>query len=106
MGCARLTKIRLTQISSSSSKVAVLQQRDQDGAVYRPAINGKVVMTDEYPPLKSPLSSVASVFPTLTPAQMERVAARGQTRQVQAGEILVEAGEKDRPFFVIKSGQV
>ncbi len=63
-------------------------------------------MTDAYPPLKSPLSSAASVFPTLKPAQIERLAAQGRVRQVQPGEVLVEAGEKGAPFFVVKTGQV
>ena len=63
-------------------------------------------MTDAYPPLRSILSSVASVFPTLKPAQIERLAALGRLRQVQPGEVLVEAGEKGAPLFVIKTGQV
>jgi len=64
-------------------------------------------MTDVYPPLKSTLSSGAAlVFPTLKPAQIERVAAQGRVRQVRPGEVLIEAGEKNAPFFVIKTGQV
>src|SRR5258708_4975848 len=63
-------------------------------------------MITEYPALKSPFSSVAAVFPTLKPAQIERLAARGRVRKVQPGEVLVEAGDKDAPFFVIKTGQV
>lgn len=63
-------------------------------------------MTDAYPPLRSILSSTASVFPTLKPAQIERLAAQGRVRQVQPGEVLVEAGEKGAPLFVIKTGQV
>ncbi|MFI5294993.1 MAG: FAD-dependent oxidoreductase [Thermodesulfovibrionales bacterium] len=63
-------------------------------------------MTDAYPPLKSPLSSTASVFPTLKPAQIERLAAQGRVRKVQPGEVLVEAGEKGAPLFVIMTAQV
>ncbi len=63
-------------------------------------------MTHAYPPLKSPIMSAASVFPTLTPAQLERTAAQGRARQVQPGEVLAEAGDKDAPLFVIMSGQV
>jgi len=40
------------------------------------------------------------VFPVLTPEQIVRVAAHGQTRKVQRGEVLVEAGQLDTPFFV------
>jgi hypothetical protein len=50
-------------------------------------------MSDTYPPLKSTLSSgIESVFPTLNPAQIERMAAVGRTRQVEPDEVLVEAG--------------
>src|SRR5713101_4143194 len=63
-------------------------------------------MTDAYPPLRSILSSPASVFPTLTPAQIERLSAQGRVRQIRPGEILVEAGEKGAPFFIVQTGQV
>jgi thioredoxin reductase (NADPH) len=63
-------------------------------------------MNDEYPPLKSPFSTTASVFPILTPAQIERLAALGRVRQVRAGEVLVEAGDKNTPLFVVRTGQV
>lgn len=63
-------------------------------------------MSDAYPLLKSPLSSLASVFPTLTLAQIERLSTHGRVRQVQSGEVLVEAGVTGAPFFVVKSGQV
>jgi thioredoxin reductase (NADPH) len=46
------------------------------------------------------------VFPTLKPAQLERLAGQGRVRQVQPGEVLVEAGQKDAPLFVVKTGQV
>jgi thioredoxin reductase (NADPH) len=47
-----------------------------------------------------------AAFPTLTPAQMSRVAAFGRTREVRPGEILFEAGDQHLPFFVVKSGAV
>src|SRR2546423_3437705 len=46
------------------------------------------------------------MFPKLTPKQVERAAAHGHTREVQAGEILVEAGQRNVPFFIIKKGHV
>ena len=46
------------------------------------------------------------VFPTLTAAQIARVAAHGRARQVRQGEILVEAGADVMPFFVVTAGQV
>lgn len=63
-------------------------------------------MTDVFPPLKSILSSPALAFPALKWAEIERLAAQGCIRQIQPGEVLVEAAEKDAPFFVIKTGQV
>jgi hypothetical protein len=60
-------------------------------------------MSDTYPPLKSTLSSgIESVFPTLKPAQIERMAAIGRVRQVEPGEVLVEAGQKDAQFLWLK----
>jgi thioredoxin reductase (NADPH) len=51
-------------------------------------------------------SRAEHIFPTLTPAQMARVAAHGHTRRVTAGEVLVEAGENVMPFFMLLSGQI
>jgi thioredoxin reductase (NADPH) len=46
------------------------------------------------------------LFPTLTAAQIARIAAHGRVRSVAAGEILVEAGDHVVPFFVVKSGEL
>ena len=45
------------------------------------------------------------VFPRLTPAQMDRVAAHGCRRRVKSGEVLLEMGDSGR-IFVITSGSV
>ena len=64
-------------------------------------------MTDRYLPVPLTLAArVDQVFPTLTPAQIARVAAYGQVRRVQPGEVLVEAGDQVVPCFVITAGQV
>ena len=44
------------------------------------------------------------IFPTLTAAHIARFAARGEPRKVGAGQILVEQGDPDVPFFVVVSG--
>lgn len=49
---------------------------------------------------------VEHVFPTLTAEQIARVAAHGQTRAVEAGDVLIEAGASDMPFFVVTAGRV
>ena len=64
-------------------------------------------MTDTTPAIPLTVSSrVEHVFPTLTPVQVARIAARGNVRQVQSGEVLVEAGDLTTRFFVVKAGQV
>ena len=44
------------------------------------------------------------VFPTLTAAQIERIAAHGRRRATNRGEVLVEAGAPVVPFFVVTAG--
>jgi thioredoxin reductase (NADPH) len=64
-------------------------------------------MTETTQPLSLPLHSrVDHVFPTLTPVQIERVAAHGRVRPFRAREVLVEAGERAVPFFVVTAGQI
>jgi thioredoxin reductase (NADPH) len=48
----------------------------------------------------------ARAFPTLTPPQMERIAAHGTRRQTSAGEVLVRAGDSHVPFFMVASGAI
>src|SRR5215813_9329826 len=55
------------------------------------------------PTLASPIEQT---FPTLTPAQAARIEAHGRVRPVQAGEVLVEAGQPVIPFFLVKSGRL
>ena len=56
-----------------------------------------------------PLSSgpnAALLFPTLTPAQIGRIAAHGVTVPVARGDVLIESGEINVPFFVVNSGAI
>lgn len=64
-------------------------------------------MTDTALPVALTLpSGVERMFPTLTPPQVERIAAHGHVRLIRAGEMLVEPGEQIVPFFVVTAGQV
>jgi thioredoxin reductase (NADPH) len=45
------------------------------------------------------------LFPTLTDAQISRIAAHGRRRQVTRGELLVEGGDR-APFFVVVRGTI
>jgi thioredoxin reductase (NADPH) len=51
-------------------------------------------------------SGMERMFPTLTAAQIERIAARGRVRAMLPGEVLIEAGAQIVPFFVVRRGQV
>jgi len=44
------------------------------------------------------------LFPTLTGAQVGRIAARGRRRSIARGDVLVEAGARAPSFFVVVSG--
>jgi thioredoxin reductase (NADPH) len=46
------------------------------------------------------------MFPKLSEAQLARIAAHGRTRAVEAGEVLVEAGDSHARFFVVTAGRV
>jgi thioredoxin reductase (NADPH) len=64
-------------------------------------------MPDSSPPLAlTVVSRLDHVFPTLTPAQIARIAQHGQVRKTRPGEVLVEAGAKVVPFFVVTAGEV
>jgi thioredoxin reductase (NADPH) len=55
-------------------------------------------------PLKSSLFE--QIYPTLTPAQIRRIAAHGHMRTMQRGEVLIEQGDRNMPFFVVVSGEI
>ena len=61
-------------------------------------------------PIRStPLASApdaALMFPTLTSAQIARIASHGVTRPITRGEVLIEGGQTDVPFFVLKTGEI
>jgi thioredoxin reductase (NADPH) len=51
-------------------------------------------------------SLVEQIFPTLTPVQIRRVVPHGHKRAMQPGQVLIEQGDKNVPFFVVVSGEV
>jgi thioredoxin reductase (NADPH) len=60
----------------------------------------------EVAPISPRVSRNENIFPTLTPAQLARVATHGRRRAVVQGEILVEQGDQPVPFFVITAGEI
>jgi thioredoxin reductase (NADPH) len=58
-------------------------------------------------PMQPTLSSpAAQMFPTLTPAQIARIATHGSVRQVRQDEVLIEAGDHIVAFFVVIKGRL
>ncbi len=59
-------------------------------------------------PTPLPLISSRSdrIFPILNQTQIQRLATYGRARSVRQGEVLVEPGEKNVPFFVVISGEI
>jgi len=61
------------------------------------------------PPPPPPPSSgprAEHIYPTLTPAQLGRIAAHGRRRRVEAGEVLVQAGQQTARLFVVVAGRI
>lgn len=62
----------------------------------------------ETPPstLLSSSENAALLFPVLSPGQIARIASHGVIRPITRGEVLIESGQTNVPFFVLKSGQI
>src|SRR5881296_3132935 len=56
------------------------------------------------PPSSGPRAE--HIYPTLTPAQLGRIAAHGRRRRVEAGEVLVQAGQQTARLFVVVAGRI
>ncbi|HWF46234.1 MAG TPA: FAD-dependent oxidoreductase [Bryobacteraceae bacterium] len=63
-------------------------------------------MAESIAPIPLTASRAEQIFPTLSAAQLQRLAAHGRARSVRAGEVLVELGDKDIPVFVAISGEL
>jgi thioredoxin reductase (NADPH) len=55
--------------------------------------------------LPSSPERAALIFPTLDDRLLARLAAHGVTRAVQTGDVLIQAGQPNPPFFALKSGK-
>ena len=51
-------------------------------------------------------SNIERTFPKLTSEQIGRMQERGHMRAVKLGEVLVEQGDSNVPFFVVISGEI
>ncbi len=63
-------------------------------------------MTVAAPPAPPSRPRADRLYPTLSPAQLERVAAHGRRRQVAQGEVLQSAGEPAARCFVVVAGRI
>ena len=68
---------------------------------------------EPHPPAASPPAPAAAghpryaaLFPTLSPAQLGRLAAAGRRRQVRTGEVLVEIGDTAVSLFAVLAGEI
>jgi len=51
-------------------------------------------------------SRLDHIYPTLTAAQVARLAAHGRVRRVEAGEVLVQVGERTARLFIVATGRI
>ena len=63
-------------------------------------------MAESREPTPLTVARAERIFPTLTEAQMQRLASHGSARSVHSGEGLVELGDKDIPIFLVISGEL
>jgi thioredoxin reductase (NADPH) len=50
--------------------------------------------------------NAALLFPELSAAQIAQIASHGVIRPITRGEVLIEGGQTDVPFFVLKAGEI
>src|SRR5262245_55005838 len=54
----------------------------------------------------SVMDRAAQMFPTLTEAQIARIALLGKRRDIHSGEVLFDVGDQNTCFFVVLSGEI
>ena len=50
--------------------------------------------------------NAALMFPVLSSAQIARIASHGVIRPITRGEVLIDSGQTNVPFFVLKAGEI
>ena len=56
--------------------------------------------------LLSGAANAALLFPVLSSAQIARIASHGVIRPITRGEVLIDGGQTNVPFFVLKAGEI
>lgn len=57
-------------------------------------------------PLLSSAANAALMFPVLSSGQIARIASHGVIRPITRGEVLIDSGQTNVPFFVLKAGEI
>ena len=68
--------------------------------------NGNGSMSNNPKGLPLTRAHIERIFPKLTDEQISRMQERGHVRAVKLGEVLVEQGDSNVPFFVVMSGEI
>lgn len=63
-------------------------------------------MSDKFKGLPLTRSHIDQIFPKLSSSQINRIADRGNIREINYGKVLIEQGDINVPFFVIVSGEI
>ena len=69
-------------------------------------MTGSLAPPETHLPFRDATTPSERVFPTLTAAQLARIETHGRRRPITAGEILIEVGDNDVPFFVVVKGAI
>jgi thioredoxin reductase (NADPH) len=56
--------------------------------------------------LLSSAPNAALLFPELSSVQIARIASLGVIRPITRGEVLIDGGQTNVPFFVLKAGEI
>jgi thioredoxin reductase (NADPH) len=65
-----------------------------------------MIFMAEPTPIPLTASRADQIFPILSSAKVQRLAAHGHARSVHAGDVLVEPGDHEIPIFVVISGEL
>src|SRR5262245_18673262 len=69
-------------------------------------VSGQVIHMSKKTPSIPFTSNVKALFPALTEAQIARIRAHGNSRQVRRGDVLVEPGQHSVHLFIVLSGEI
>src|SRR5262249_38020804 len=105
-GRARCCEARPSIRSRPTASPSMAKLDASRRACHRPSRASDMVMETPRSTLFSSAANAPLLFPTLSSAQIARIGSPGLIRAVAQGEVLIEGGQTDVPFFVVKSGAI